>query len=217
MKRGSATPEFSNCHFRYCYDDRIPKGKIKMANKNEIEIYINERHPDVLKLRDGEAKLKDLRSRRTVVEKQLSLGIEMRQSHATQLEAEAAMIINGANAASTPRPIEELSREVQVLTLAIEKQQQIVEHLRRGFSRAVCNEPANRAAYIAIEKRIAGAVQSLAEANEAEVELFTALHRVGCNSVSFRPMRIQAVGLASDSQSLAAFHKRECEEFKVLS
>jgi len=71
----------------------------------------------------------------------------------------------------------------------------------------VCN--ANRAGYVAIEKRIVAAVGELAAANEAEVLFFRELEDAGCRAIQFRPMRIGAVGLASDDQSVASFHRKE--------
>jgi hypothetical protein len=94
-----------------------------------------------------------------------------------------------------------------VFDVAINKQRMEVEKVRGRFSLHLCE--INRAQYVEVERRIARAVQELAEANQAEVEFFNALRDAGANSISFRPMRINQVGIASDNHSVAAYHQRK--------
>src|ERR1044072_4591141 len=81
--------------------------------------------------------------------------------------------------------------------------------VRSRFSVYLCE--INHARYVQIERRIAKAVQELAQANEEEARFFEELRDAGASSISFRSMRISQVGIASDHQSVAAFHRREVE------
>ena len=91
------------------------------------------------------------------------------------------------------------------LNAAISQQSHLVDALRGKYSVAICNE--NRAAYVAIEKRIARAGCELA--NEAETLFFRKLQDAGCTSIHFQPIRVSAVGFLSDGQSIASFHAKE--------
>ncbi|MCE3242020.1 MAG: hypothetical protein K0Q83_2527, partial [Deltaproteobacteria bacterium] len=94
----------------------------------------------------------------------------------------------------------------------IERQLNTVSNLRTEYSVFVCESKAQQDRYIAIERRIARACAELAEANAAEVKFFDELHAAGVTP-RFRPMRVSAVGLASDPNSIATFHHREVKQY----
>ena len=53
---------------------------------------------------------------------------------------------------------------------------------------------------------------ALAEANAAEVKFFDELHAAGVTP-RFRPMRVSVIGLPSDPNSVATFHRKEVETY----
>jgi hypothetical protein len=182
------------------------------GKKIAVHIDVDEKNRDVINLRQGEAQLRDLNRRCVEMKNELSKLIEARRSAAEQLEAEATAVLEGEEEPWESLPdIRELRHQVDVLARAMAKQQEILLSLRRRYSRAVCD--GNRAAYVAIQKRMFLAVEQLAAANQDEKDFFDALHRAGVTSISLRGMAIAAIGLARDPHSKAAFHKRELAEF----
>jgi hypothetical protein len=107
--------------------------------------------------------------------------------------------------------VQQLEHDIEVLTVAVEKQKAIADVSQGAYSVALCD--VNRKQYLEIEKRLMKAVNEMAEANEAEVEFFQKLIVAGCHSISFRPMRNVPFGIASDPQGAASFHRREVEQF----
>jgi hypothetical protein len=184
-------------------------------------IKIDEKDPCVIALRTGEGKLKELTAERATKESELSTATQKYMSarksiQHSKLEAEADELLGGQRLEQTETlvqsiDLERLQHQIDVLSVAIDRQQQTVDMLRGKFSLAVCN--ANRSRYVEIERRIARAVRELAEANEDEARFIEELRDAGCSNVSFRPMRINEIGLASDSQSRANCHRRELQEF----
>ena len=116
-----------------------------------------------------------------------------------------------ANPDEDLKDIEVIEHRISVLDIAIYKQRIEVDKARGRFSLKVCE--ANRVRYVEIERRIAKAVQELASANESEMLFFRELQDAGCHSIPFRSMRVNAIGLPSDDQSLATFHARELREY----
>jgi hypothetical protein len=184
-------------------------------------IKIDEKDPSVIALRAAESKLQQLLSDRAAKESELSVATQKymaarKSIQHSKLEAEAEQLLGGQQPGQTETQVESadlerIQHQIDVLNIAIDRQQQTVDVLRGKFSLAVCN--ANRARYVEIERRIARAVQELAQANEDEARFIEELRDAGCSSVSFRPMRINEVGLASDSQSRAANHRKELQQF----
>jgi hypothetical protein len=182
-------------------------------------ITINEQEPCVIALRHAESKLRELATSRAAKEEKLSIATQsymrVAQSRSrAKLDAEADELLRGQlisdKTAVQPADLERLDHEIAVLDVAMDRQKEIVDMARGKFSQAVCH--ANRARYVEIEKRIARAVQELALANQAEVDFIDELRDAGATPI-FRPMRVNQIGIASDPQSLAAFHRKEVEQF----
>ena len=176
-----------------------------------MAIKVDEKNVHVVALRVGEGKLTDLIAKRRAKEDELSEAtiryLDRRRSQqrsVIELEAEALLSGEPMKAGANTADFEKLQREIDVLSEAIAQHSQLLDGLRNKYSVAICK--ANYAAYVAIEKRIAAAVRELAAANEAEAGLFfRELQDAGCTAIQFRPMRVGAVGLASDDQSVASF------------
>ena len=185
---------------------------------SEQKIVFDENDPTAKALRDAISKMAELGAQRAGLEKQLDGALEEQRKFITgsreaRLDSEADALLGGRKREDNFSKIEKLRHEIEVLDMAIQKQQQVVSELRGKFSRYVCNHPANRETYIAIERRILAAVQELAAANEAEKKFLAKLYEIGCNSVSFRPMAIREIGIASDPNSRANLHIQELQKF----
>jgi len=180
-----------------------------------MAIKVDEKNVHVVALRAGEGKLRDLIAKRQAKVEELSEAtIRYHDPRRLQIEIEAEALLKGESikVGAAAKDLEILQREIQVLDAAVSQQSQLVDNALRGkYSTVVCAD--NRSRYVEIEKRIARAVQELAAANESEVIFFRELQDVGCDSIAFRPMRINSVGLLSDNQSRAAFHAREVQEY----
>lgn len=177
-------------------------------------IKIDEKHPDVIAYRSGEKKQGELQQAYTKKKRELGEATTRYLESQRTLDDEAGELLEGGQFAFQPvtkTEIERLQREVEVFKAAITKQTQIVERLKNGFSKAVCQ--ANRAQYLAIEKKIAKAVQELAEGNEEEERFFEELRAADVKPVGFRSTRIAAIGTFKDTQSGASFHRKEIKEF----
>ena len=179
-----------------------------------MAIKVDEKNVYTIALREGERKLNDLIALRRKKEDELSEATERylerrrsQQRSVIELEAEALLSGEPIKAGADTADFEKLQRAIDVLSEAIAQQTQLVDGLRSKNSVVVCN--LNRSTYVAIEKRIAAAVRELAAANEAEALFFRELQDAGCTAIQFRPMRVGAVGLASDDQSVASFHRKE--------
>jgi hypothetical protein len=182
-----------------------------------MAIKIDEKNLRVVAKSEGERKLNDLRAQRGVKERELSEAtsryMAVRMEQRSTIEIEAAALISGESvkAGVTAEDLEKIEREIQVFDAAIRQQTKLVDKLSGEFTVAISE--ANRQQYVAIEKRIAAAVAELAEANEAEVIFFRELQDAGCTSIPFRPMRMTSVGIMSDMQSSAAFHRKEVAQY----
>jgi hypothetical protein len=108
--------------------------------------------------------------------------------------------------------LEAIGREVEVWERVVQRQQDTVNNLRSRYSAVVCSSKVQRDKYIAIQRRIASACQELAQANEEEVTFFDELHSAGVTPY-FRPMRVSAIGLSTDPNSVASFHRKEVETY----
>jgi hypothetical protein len=178
---------------------------------------IDEKHTDVVTLKESEQKLNQLKKRLTEKERNLEelQGQYARETarSATERIAEqaASLLADGGIITITRDDVERLHNECAVLKAAITTQAQAVSAARNRVSKLL--HEANRPQYIEIEKRIARAVQELALANEQEAKFFSELKAAGCSSIAFRPMAVNAVGRLSDSQSVASFHQAEVREF----
>ena len=177
---------------------------------------IDKNHPDAIVAREAEQKLAQLKKRLRLKENEFEAAHNeyaraMAKTSTERIGDAAALLLAGGELTTITRSdLERLRTEREVLTAAGAEQQRIVAIAQGRVSRAL--HETNRSEYIAIEKRIAAAVAELARANEAEARFFEDLKAAGCNSITFRPMGIKAVGLASDKQSPAAFHAREVRE-----
>jgi hypothetical protein len=186
-----------------------------------MKIKTDEKSPELAALQLEEGKLTALQGDRAKEQNELDrmtqIYLSRKQSNkASRLEDEADQLINGTNmvtsaADSDLKTIEAIEHKIAVLDLAINKQRSKLDTARGRFSLHLCQ--INKDRYVEIERRIARAVKELAEANQAEVEFFNELRDAGANSISFRPMRITQVGIASDSQSVARFHEREVKQY----
>lgn len=186
-----------------------------------MEIKVDEKHADVIALRREESKLQALRVERATHDTELArvtqLYLSRRKSNQqARLEAEADHLLHGTKANSNNpdedlKDIEVIEHRIAVLDIAIGKQRLEVDRLRGRVSLHLCE--VNRARHVQIVRRIAQALKELSLANECEVEFFEELRDAGATSISLRPMRIGQVGIASDTQGIAAFFQREVEQY----
>jgi predicted transcriptional regulator len=169
----------------------------------------------VTALRHEEGKLHELMKARAAKEKELPPALERlaeitKARRQSKLEGEAEELRLGKPIDEPTRQlVARLQHEVDVLAIAIDQQRAEVQKVRGKYSRKLCE--LNRAEYVRIEKQIADAVQALARANEEEINFVNALQDAGCSSIPFHTMRINSVGVLSDPQSGAAFHRKEFE------
>jgi hypothetical protein len=187
------------------------------------KIIVNEKDPDVVAYRETVRKFQEIEIRRVAKEAELDAAVQKflaarQEPKQSELEQEAEMLLSGipsrieaGKAEQLTKQVETLRHEVEVLIVATEKQREACDRARGKFSLAVCK--ANSLRYIAIEQRLAGAVQELGAANEAEEIFFDELVAAGVSSISFRPMRIQQVGTLRNEQSLATIHRREVKTY----
>jgi hypothetical protein len=181
-------------------------------------IPIPHKHPDVIA---RHAAVKDLSNDgATLAEKkrvlndatQQFMGQKAAQRSKVDLEADKVLSATGHRADwITPEKLEELTREVEIWERVVQRRRDTVNN-RAKYSAAICEQKDVQERYIAIQKRIATACAELAEANAAEVEFFDQLTAVGV-SPCFRPMRVAAVGLPTDPNSVASFHRKEVETY----
>jgi DNA repair exonuclease SbcCD ATPase subunit len=179
-------------------------------------ITINEKDGRVIAFREAEEKLTELqrqrKAKRQELEDERSRRAEARTYQAEQLNREADSLLAGDDASDNlPPDLQQIAHEIDVLEVAIKKQAQVVDAASGKFSRAI--QDLNHARYLEIEKRIARAVQELAEANQQEISFFSELRQAGCSSIAFRPMAVKTVGVLADTQSVASFHLAEVKEF----
>jgi hypothetical protein len=177
-------------------------------------IKIDEKQSDVIAFRAGEKKLAELQQSCAKKKQELSQATARYLESQKSLDDEAGELLEAGQLEFQPvtkTELERLQREVQVFKAAIEKQREIVDRLRNGYSRAICS--ANRAEYLAIEKRIAAAVRELAAANQAELEFFDALQAANVKPVGFRSTRANQIGTLRDPNSFANWHRKEIQQF----
>jgi hypothetical protein len=127
---------------------------------NTMPIKIDETNVVAVALQEGKRKLNDFIARLQRKEDELSEATErllVSQRSALELEAEALLTGEPVKTGATGADLEKLRREIEILKEAIAQQTQIVDGLSSKYSVLVCG--ANRAAYVAIEKRIARAVR----------------------------------------------------------
>jgi hypothetical protein len=183
-------------------------------------ITINEKHQCVVALHEAEVKLTELRvqlrkeqgARDRKLQMYLSQKSTERSSERSKLDSEADQLLSGSAIANqvSAQELEDVNHKIAVTERAIERQLATVSNLRTDYSIFVCQSKAQQDRYIAIERRIARACAELAEANAAEVAFFDEHHAVGVTP-RYRPMRVSVIGLPSDPNSVAAFHRKEVE------
>jgi len=182
---------------------------------------VDEKHPDIIALRREETKLQKLLGDRatlaTEFDRMTQLYMSRRQSNQqARLEREADELLSGKTKANLNldedlKNIEVIEHSIAVLDIAIGKQALEVDRLRGRLSLHL--NGINRALHIKIVQRISKALQELALANQEECDFFEALRDAGATSISLRPMRIGQIGIASDSQGIAAIHEREIKQY----
>ena len=185
-------------------------------------ITTDEMHPCFIACHKAETKLNELRMllRKDQGERDWKLQIHLAQKSAepsterAKLDSEANQLLSGRAGTDqvSAQDIEDLNHRIAVLERAIEKQLNTGSKLRTEYSVFVCESKAQQDRYIAIERRIARAVRELAEANQEKVAFFDEHHAAGVTP-RYRPMRVGAVGLASDPNSVASFHHREVKQY----
>ena len=185
-------------------------------------ITIDEKHPCVVARQEGETKLNELRmqlrpvlsERDSKLQRYLAQRSAERSNERCKLDNEADQLLSGSASADqvSAQDIEDLNHKIAVLERAIERQLGTVSNLRTEYSVFVCESKAQRDRYIEIQRRIASRVEALAQANQEEVDFFDELNAAGVTP-HFRPMRVSAVGLASDPNSIATFHHREVKRY----
>jgi hypothetical protein len=129
----------------------------------------------------------------------------------SKIDREADEILAGMGHTTdwiSPEKLEELSRDVEGWETIVQRQRDTVNNLRTRYSAAICQQKEPQDRYVEIQRRMANYVKGLAQANQDEVYFFDEHHAVGAIPY-YRPMRVNAVGLASDPNSVAAFHHRE--------
>jgi hypothetical protein len=182
-------------------------------------IKINETHQDLVAYR---ASLRDSSDAGATLAKKKDVLNEATQKHMAQkaaprsrVDLAADHVLSGLDHTAdwiSAEKLEELSREVEVWERIVQRQQDTVGKLRTRYSTAVCQQKDQQDRYVAVERRIASACAELAEANAAEVRFFDELHGADVTPC-FRPMRVSAVGLPSDPNSRASFHRREVKQY----
>ena len=182
-------------------------------------IKIDETHPHVVAYRAG---VKDLSNARATLAKRKNALNDATQKYMAQkgtprskLDLEADKVLSASGYSVdwiSPEKLQELTSEVEVMERVVQRQQNTVSELRTRYSAAICQQPDVQQRSIAIQKRIASACAELAAANQGEVDFFDELHAVDV-SPCFRPMRVSAVGLASDPNSIATFHRKEIKTY----
>ena len=185
-------------------------------------IKTDEKHPCFIARHEGETKLNELRmqlrpvlsERDSKLQRFLTQKSAERSNERAKLDSEADQLLSGSASADqvSAQDIEDLNHKIAVLERAIEKQLDTVNNLRMKWSVIVCESKAQRDRYVEIERRIARAVRELAEANAAEVAFFDELTAEGVTP-RFRPMRVGVIGLPSDPNSVATFHRKEVKQF----
>jgi hypothetical protein len=192
----------------------------RMKSKKEkiYMIKVDEKHPDLIALRQEETKLQGLLGDRATavseVDRRTQLYLSRRQSNQqARLEAEADQLLGktNANLDEDLKNIEVIEHSIAVLDIAIRKQALEVDGCRGRVSQHLCGM--NRTLHIKIVQRISKALQELALANQEELDFFEALRDAGASSISLRPMRIGQVGIARDTQGVVAFHEREVQRY----
>jgi len=193
------------------------KNKFQFGGKKTM-IQNDPNAPAAVEFREAEVKRRTLHAERQAKQEQLD---KLQQEYARRralsakdrLETEAQSVLAGTPVEEVSVvEIQDLQHWIEVTDKAIEMQDAVVQTARNKFTRAMCD--ANEERYLEIARRIAHAVQELAEANEAEDRFFQELVDAGCGTgIRFRPVRVSTIGLASDPQSGAAFHRRELQEF----
>jgi hypothetical protein len=177
-------------------------------------IKIDEKNEHVVAFRGGEKKLRELQQAYAQKKRELSDETARYLESQKSLDDEAGELLEAGQVEFHPvtkTEIERLQREVEIFKVAVQKQREIVDRLRNGYSRAVCS--ANRPEYLAIEKRIAAAVQELASANQAELEFFEELRAIDVKPVNFRSTRADAIGTLRDPQSFANQHQKQLRQY----
>jgi hypothetical protein len=183
-------------------------------------ITIDEKHSCVVASREGETKLNELRLQLRKEQGELAGKLQkylaQKSSHdeRSSLDNEVDQLLAGSASADqvSAQDIEDLNHRIAVLERAIERQLDTVRNLRTRYSVFVCESKAQRDKYIEIEKRISRACAELAEANAAEVRFFDELNAAGVTP-RFRPMRVSVVGLLTNPNSIASFHRKEVETY----
>jgi len=183
------------------------------------EITIPEKHPDVIAFRAEQARRQEFMNSLGAKQTELA-GAQQRYAERMQslrrsrLESEADELLSGASSVRLSpedlKDIERLEHEIEVIELALQKQKSTLDLCQGRFNTAVSE--ANTSTYVRIEKRYYRAIQEAAEAGEEEFRFFEALQQAGVTPM-FRPMRLNQIGIVSDTQSAAAFHAREVREF----
>ena len=178
-----------------------------------------EKHPDVIAYR---ASLRDLSNDGATLAKKKGVLNDATQKFMAQkaaprpqrdLEADKILSASGHSVDwITPERLEELAREVEVWERVVQRRRDTVNNLRTRYSAAICQQPDVQERYIKIQRDTAEACAKLAAANQSEVDFFDELHAIDVVPC-FRPMRVTAVGLASDPNSIAAFHRREVKQY----
>lgn len=178
------------------------------------------KHESTTRLREAEGKLAELHRERSAVQAEIDRLTNRYMSTKkptgqSRINDEAAALLSGASVSDEvddlQKRIADCTHRAAVLDAAVKQQREAVNHASTQFSAALC--AANRDVYLAIERRLAAAVKALAEANEEEAAFFAELYAAGASSISFRPMRVTAVGTLRDTQSGASFHRKEMEAY----
>jgi hypothetical protein len=182
-------------------------------------ITINEKHPNVIAHRAG---LKDLNHVAAILAKKKEAQNNATQRYMAQKstprskhDLEVDQVLSGMGHSVdwiSAEKLEELSHEVEIWETVVQRQRDTVNNLRTRYSAAICQAKEQQDRYVEIQRRIANHVKGLAQANQDEVDFFDEHHAVGAIPY-YRPMRVSAVGLASDPNSLATFHHREVKQF----
>jgi len=164
---------------------------------------IAETHPDMVAFKAASEKHEQLRQqlKKTEVkldEAQAKYAREMARSAQERIDDQAsALLANGHLEVITRDDIERLQNECSAYKAAIKKQEEFINTARTKVSKLL--HTANRDIYLRMEKRLARAVEELAEANEEEAMFFSELSDIGCTSISFAKCRpcLKSVNLST--------------------
>jgi hypothetical protein len=133
----------------------------------------------------------------------------------SKIDLEADHVLSGMGHTTdwiSPEKLEALTHEVDIWERIVKRHRDTVNNLRARYSAAICQQKDVQERYLAIQRRGVRACAELAAYNAEEAEFFNDINAVDADPY-FRPMRVGVIGLLSDPNSVATFHRREVKQY----